>query len=145
MPHNLDCVDAICAIDGSTQSTEFSLLLQLFVCELRHVVQSSRTFYLSLQIPDTRTGNDRVDAVVVDEEAVRSAESNGCGAKILCGHGALDQYLMQHNLKDPVVCNSNSDLTSYNVSATSPITATWMSFLNSVCMLEEEFRTLVVF
>eukprot|EP00268_Persea_americana_P045247 TRINITY_DN46054_c0_g1_i2.p1 TRINITY_DN46054_c0_g1~~TRINITY_DN46054_c0_g1_i2.p1 ORF type:complete len:572 (-),score=113.16 TRINITY_DN46054_c0_g1_i2:267-1982(-) len=48
------------------------------------------------EIPDTRTGNDRVDAVVVDEEAV------GSGAKILCGDGALDRYLTQHNLKDPV-------------------------------------------
>lgn len=45
---------------------------------------------MSLQIPDTRTGNDVIDAVVVDEEAV------GYGAKILYGKGALNRYLSEH-------------------------------------------------
>ncbi|KAF7816685.1 CLP protease regulatory subunit CLPX1, mitochondrial-like [Senna tora] len=42
------------------------------------------------EIPDTRTGVDVIDAVVVDEEAVQ------CGAKILYGKGALDRYLSEH-------------------------------------------------
>ncbi|XP_027353582.1 CLP protease regulatory subunit CLPX1, mitochondrial isoform X2 [Abrus precatorius] len=44
------------------------------------------------EIPDIRTGNDVIDAVVVDEEAVGS---EGCGAKILYGQGALDRYLSE--------------------------------------------------
>ena len=48
-----------------------------------------------LQIPDVRTGNDIIDAVVVDDEAVGS-DKPGFGAKILYGKGALDCYLSQH-------------------------------------------------
>ncbi|CAJ1974400.1 unnamed protein product, partial [Sphenostylis stenocarpa] len=46
------------------------------------------------EIPDIRTGDDVIDAVVVDEEAVGSM---GCGkgAKILYGKGALDRYLTE--------------------------------------------------
>ncbi|GMP24874.1 hypothetical protein CsSME_00001994 [Camellia sinensis var. sinensis] len=51
------------------------------------------------EIPDVRTGNDIIDAVVVDEEAVGS-EGRGCGAKILYGKGGLDHYLSQNKLKD---------------------------------------------
>ncbi|KAM7499776.1 hypothetical protein LguiA_024190 [Lonicera macranthoides] len=51
------------------------------------------------EIPDVRTGNDIIDGVVVDEEAV-GAEGRGCGAKILYGEGALDSFLSQHKLKD---------------------------------------------
>ncbi|CAK9151609.1 unnamed protein product [Ilex paraguariensis] len=51
------------------------------------------------EIPDVRTGNDIIDAVVVDEEAVGS-EGCECGAKILYGKGALDRYLSQHKSKD---------------------------------------------
>ena len=51
-----------------------------------------------LQSPDERTGDDIIDAVVVDEEAVGS-EGRGCGGKILYGMGALDHYLSQHKLK----------------------------------------------
>ncbi|PIA48954.1 hypothetical protein AQUCO_01300078v1 [Aquilegia coerulea] len=51
------------------------------------------------EIPDLRTGNDRIDAVVVDEEAVGSIEKCGCGAKLLYGDGALEVYLTQHKLK----------------------------------------------
>ncbi|XP_062120113.1 CLP protease regulatory subunit CLPX1, mitochondrial isoform X2 [Humulus lupulus] len=50
------------------------------------------------EIPDVRTGNDIIDAVVVDEEAVELA-GQGCGAKILYGKGALDSYLSQQKLK----------------------------------------------
>ncbi|KAE8077693.1 hypothetical protein FH972_016231 [Carpinus fangiana] len=44
------------------------------------------------EIPDVRTGDDIIDAVVVDEEAVGS-DQRGRGAKILYGKGALDRYL----------------------------------------------------
>ncbi|KAJ6823143.1 CLP protease regulatory subunit CLPX1, mitochondrial-like [Iris pallida] len=49
------------------------------------------------EIPDTRTGKDKIDAVVVDEESIGSLGSRGCGAKILCGEGAFDEYLSQQN------------------------------------------------
>ncbi|KAF5731256.1 ATP-dependent Clp protease ATP-binding subunit clpX-like mitochondrial isoform X2 [Tripterygium wilfordii] len=51
------------------------------------------------EIPDVRTGDDIIDAVVVDEEAVGS-EGHGSGAKILYGKGALDRYLSKQKLKD---------------------------------------------
>eukprot|EP00261_Vitis_vinifera_P005698 XP_002272792.1 PREDICTED: CLP protease regulatory subunit CLPX1, mitochondrial [Vitis vinifera] len=51
------------------------------------------------EIPDVRTGNDIIDAVVVDDEAVGS-DGHGFGAKILYGKGALDCYLSQHKLKE---------------------------------------------
>jgi ATP-dependent Clp protease ATP-binding subunit ClpX len=47
------------------------------------------------EIPDTKSGEKRIDAVVVDEDAVGSVDQPGCGAKILYGDGALDQYLSQ--------------------------------------------------
>ncbi|KAD5961200.1 hypothetical protein E3N88_12673 [Mikania micrantha] len=46
------------------------------------------------EIPDERTGDNIIDAVVVDEEAVDN------GAKILYGKGALDRYLSRHDMKD---------------------------------------------
>ncbi|XP_008783202.2 CLP protease regulatory subunit CLPX1, mitochondrial-like [Phoenix dactylifera] len=52
------------------------------------------------EIPDTRTGKEKIDAVVVDEESVGSVDSHGCGAKILCGEGALEHYFSQQNLKE---------------------------------------------
>ncbi|XP_062219364.1 CLP protease regulatory subunit CLPX1, mitochondrial-like [Phragmites australis] len=45
------------------------------------------------EIPDAKSGEKRIDAVVVDEDAVGSMDRPGCGAKILYGDGALDQYL----------------------------------------------------
>jgi len=53
------------------------------------------------QIPDTKTGSDRIDAVVVDEESVGSLTAPGCGGKILRGDGALEQYLAK--IKDSEV------------------------------------------
>ncbi|XP_044507095.1 CLP protease regulatory subunit CLPX1, mitochondrial [Mangifera indica] len=51
------------------------------------------------EIPDVRTGDDVIGAVVVDEEAV-GLEEHGCGAKILYGKGALDRYLSQNKRKE---------------------------------------------
>ncbi|MCI10162.1 ATP-dependent Clp protease ATP-binding subunit ClpX, partial [Trifolium medium] len=45
------------------------------------------------EIPDIKTGSDRIDAVVVDEESVGSLTAPGCGGKILRGDGALEKYL----------------------------------------------------
>lgn len=53
------------------------------------------------QIPDVKTGSDRIDAVVIDEESVGSVDAPGCGGKILRGRGALDAYLAK--TKDSVV------------------------------------------
>lgn len=64
------------------------------------------------QIPDIRTGDDVIDAVVVDEEAVGS-EGHGSGAKILYGKGALDRYLSQQKVKDLEVSNY---MAGYNLS-----------------------------
>jgi len=47
------------------------------------------------EIPDTKSGEKRIDAVVVDEDAVGSLDLPGCGAKILYGDGAFDRYLSQ--------------------------------------------------
>ncbi|KAJ4756529.1 ATP-dependent Clp protease ATP-binding subunit ClpX [Rhynchospora pubera] len=55
------------------------------------------------EIPDTKVGEEKIDAVVVDEESVGTAERPGCGAKILRGDGALDQYLKYAKTKDQVV------------------------------------------
>ncbi|RVW83601.1 CLP protease regulatory subunit CLPX3, mitochondrial [Vitis vinifera] len=60
------------------------------------------------EIPDVKTGKDRVDAVVVDEESVGSVNAPGCGGKILRGDGALDCYLAETKLKDPVVSSDIS-------------------------------------
>lgn len=55
------------------------------------------------QIPDVRTAENKINVVVVDEEAVGSEGRPGCGAKILYGQGAFDSYLSEHNLKDSEV------------------------------------------
>lgn len=48
-----------------------------------------------------KAGDNKVDAVVVDEESVGSVNSPGCGAKILRGPGALDKYLanVEHRVR----------------------------------------------
>ncbi|XP_030933858.1 CLP protease regulatory subunit CLPX1, mitochondrial-like [Quercus lobata] len=61
------------------------------------------------EIPDIRTGDDIIDAVVVDEEAVGS-EGRGSGAKILYGKGALDRYLLQQKVKDLETTAEGSDV-----------------------------------
>lgn len=49
-----------------------------------------------MQIPDTRTGDSIIDAVIVDEEAI-GLEGKGRGGNILYGKGSLDRYLSQKN------------------------------------------------
>ncbi|PON60541.1 Clp protease, ATP-binding subunit ClpX [Parasponia andersonii] len=54
------------------------------------------------EIPDVKTGNERIDAVVVDEQSVGSVDAFGCGGKILHGDGALERYLAENKLKESV-------------------------------------------
>lgn len=50
-----------------------------------------------------KTGSDRIDAVVVDEESVGSVNATGCGGKVLRGDGALERYLAAYKLKESAV------------------------------------------
>lgn len=70
-----------------------------------------------MQIPDVRTGDNIIDAVVVDEEAV-GLEGRGSGAKILYGKDALDRYLSQHKLTDQVNFHSVMSYLSSNYCCT---------------------------
>lgn len=65
-------------------------------------IDYSACFSNFVQIPDIRTGDDVIDAVIVDEESVGS-EGRGRGAKILYGKGALDRYLSEQKT-DTEVC-----------------------------------------
>ncbi|KAI4351910.1 hypothetical protein L6164_006211 [Bauhinia variegata] len=67
---------------------------------LRALLESILTETM-FEIPDVKTGSDRIDAVVVDEESVGSINALGCGGKILRGDGALEQYLSK--MKDSAV------------------------------------------
>ncbi|CAH9140871.1 unnamed protein product [Cuscuta epithymum] len=51
------------------------------------------------EIPDARTGDDVIDAVIVEDEAV-GHEGVGFGTKILYGKGALDCHLSQNKQKE---------------------------------------------
>ena len=73
-------------------------LIQMFPSGWDYYVSSYQLHY-AMQIPDTRTGDDIIDAVVVDEEAV-GLEGKGRGGRILNGKGALDRYLSQQKQKD---------------------------------------------
>ncbi|KAG2710054.1 hypothetical protein I3843_04G007000 [Carya illinoinensis] len=66
---------------------------------LRSILESILTEAM-YEIPDVKTGNDRIDAVVVDEESVGSADTPGCGGKVLRGDGALEHYIEETKLKD---------------------------------------------
>ncbi|TVU32419.1 hypothetical protein EJB05_24150 [Eragrostis curvula] len=66
---------------------------------LRSILESILTEAM-YEIPETRSEKDKIDAVVVDEESVGSANQHGFGAKILCGEGALDLYLAKHDNKE---------------------------------------------
>ncbi|OMO77517.1 Clp protease, ATP-binding subunit ClpX [Corchorus olitorius] len=68
---------------------------------LRAILESILTEAM-YEIPDAKTGSDKVDAVVIDEESVGSTDIPGCGGKILRGDGALERYLAEAKLKDSV-------------------------------------------
>ncbi|PON95129.1 Clp ATPase [Trema orientale] len=54
------------------------------------------------EIPDVKTGKERIEAVVVDEQSVGSVDALGCGGKILHGDNALERYLAENKLKESV-------------------------------------------
>lgn len=58
-----------------------------------------------MQVPDAKIGTDRVDAVVVDEEAVGSGDRTGLGAKILRGHHAFKKFQQETKSSDQTVCS----------------------------------------
>uniref|UniRef100_A0A7N0SW85 Uncharacterized protein n=1 Tax=Kalanchoe fedtschenkoi TaxID=63787 RepID=A0A7N0SW85_KALFE len=66
---------------------------------LRAIIENLLTEAM-YEIPDVKTGDEKVDAVVVDEESVGTVNTPGCGGKILRGEGALDRYLAQSNFND---------------------------------------------
>ncbi|XP_019155659.1 PREDICTED: CLP protease regulatory subunit CLPX1, mitochondrial-like isoform X2 [Ipomoea nil] len=66
---------------------------------LRAILESILTDAM-YEIPEVKAGNEKVDAVVVDEESVGSASVPGCGGKLLFGNGALEQYLARNQSKD---------------------------------------------
>ncbi|KAF5196452.1 Atp-dependent clp protease atp-binding subunit clpx protein [Thalictrum thalictroides] len=68
---------------------------------LRAILESILTEAM-YEIPDVKSGKDRVDAVVVDEESISSVTTPVRGAKILRGDGALEKYLSETKLKVPV-------------------------------------------
>ena len=59
---------------------------------LRALLESILTDTM-FEVPELKTGDDRIDAVVVDEESVGSINTPGCGGKILRGDNALEKYL----------------------------------------------------
>lgn len=70
---------------------------------MKYVIFTNYLDVIMTQIPDIKTGEDRIDAVVVDEESVGSGSSLGCGGKIIRGDGALERYLREIKLKESVV------------------------------------------
>ncbi|KAJ6763350.1 hypothetical protein OIU79_023989 [Salix purpurea] len=68
---------------------------------LRAILESILTEAM-YEIPDIKTGSDRVDAVVIDEESVGAVHAPGSGGKILRGDGALEHYLAEYKLKNLV-------------------------------------------
>lgn len=70
-----------------------------------HVYKHSLWYIISpIQIPDAKTGKDRIDAVVVDEDSIVKP---GGGVKVLRGDGALDRYLSEAKTKDETVRYTN--------------------------------------
>eukprot|EP00250_Pteridium_aquilinum_P019531 c24470_g3_i2 orf=662-2758(-) len=51
------------------------------------------------EVPDVTSSSEKVDAVVLDEEAVGPSDGQGTGAKILRGHGAFERYLCKAQQK----------------------------------------------
>uniref|UniRef100_A0A1D1XYK9 ATP-dependent Clp protease ATP-binding subunit ClpX n=1 Tax=Anthurium amnicola TaxID=1678845 RepID=A0A1D1XYK9_9ARAE len=76
------------------------------------------------EIPDLKTGNERVDGVVVDVEAVGSVDRPGCGAKILRGEGALELYVSKNKHKDD---GANADGSEVELEGDSELSSRAMS------------------
>ncbi|KAJ0753359.1 putative Clp ATPase [Helianthus annuus] len=70
---------------------------------LRAILETLLLTDAMYEIPDVKMGNDRVEAMVIDEESVGSVDKPGCGGKILRGDGALDDYLAKTKCKEQEV------------------------------------------
>ncbi|CAA3010264.1 CLP protease regulatory subunit CLPX3, mitochondrial-like isoform X1 [Olea europaea subsp. europaea] len=66
---------------------------------LRAILESLLTDAM-YEIPDVKTGKDKIDGVVVDEDSIGTKDAPGCGVKILHGDGSLEQYLAKTKLQD---------------------------------------------
>ncbi|CAA3010266.1 CLP protease regulatory subunit CLPX3, mitochondrial-like isoform X1 [Olea europaea subsp. europaea] len=69
---------------------------------LRAILESLLTDAM-YEIPDVKTGKDKIDGVVVDEDSIGTKDAPGCGVKILHGDGSLEQYLAKTKLQDQEV------------------------------------------
>ncbi|KVH98247.1 hypothetical protein Ccrd_023525 [Cynara cardunculus var. scolymus] len=78
---------------------QYKKLFQMNNVKLHFSEKALRLIAQKAMIPDVRTGDDRVEAVVIDEESVGSVDKAGCGGKILHGDGALDDYLARIKCK----------------------------------------------
>ncbi|TMW98300.1 hypothetical protein EJD97_004219 [Solanum chilense] len=56
---------------------------------LRSILESILTEAM-FEVPGSKPGEESVEVVLVDEEAVGTADTIGCGAKILCGSSGLE-------------------------------------------------------
>nr|GMD43954.1 CLP protease regulatory subunit CLPX2, mitochondrial-like [Ipomoea batatas]GMD47306.1 CLP protease regulatory subunit CLPX2, mitochondrial-like [Ipomoea batatas] len=70
---------------------------------LRSILESILTEAM-FEVPDARPGNDGVDMVLVDEEAVGSLDTPGCGAKILHGNAGSERLSSAMTSTDKAVC-----------------------------------------
>uniref|UniRef100_A0A1J3FJ80 ATP-dependent Clp protease ATP-binding subunit ClpX n=1 Tax=Noccaea caerulescens TaxID=107243 RepID=A0A1J3FJ80_NOCCA len=66
---------------------------------LRALLESILTEAM-FEIPDAKKGDERIDAVIVDEESTGAEASRGCTAKILRGDGAFERYLSENKSND---------------------------------------------
>ncbi|XP_021740576.1 CLP protease regulatory subunit CLPX2, mitochondrial-like [Chenopodium quinoa] len=71
---------------------------------LRSILETILTDAM-FEVPDAKTGTDRVDAVVVDAEAVGSVDDTGLGAKILRGDHTLKHFQQETKSSDPMKKN----------------------------------------
>ncbi|KAL1542722.1 CLP protease regulatory subunit clpx3, mitochondrial [Salvia divinorum] len=62
------------------------------------------------EIPDAKTGEDRVDAVVIDEESIGLTDVPGCGGKLLRGDGALERYQAEVSTKESTQGKAAADV-----------------------------------
>ncbi|EOA36610.1 hypothetical protein CARUB_v10011824mg [Capsella rubella] len=69
---------------------------------LRALLESILTEAM-FEIPDDKKGDERIDAVIVDEESTGSEASRGCIAKVLRGDGAFERYLSENKSKEATV------------------------------------------
>ncbi|KAH9331478.1 hypothetical protein KI387_003586, partial [Taxus chinensis] len=75
---------------------------------LRSILENLLTEAM-FEIPETTAGHNRIDAVVVDEEAVSTVNSKGPTAKILRGEGALERYLLEQERNHTLVAVNASE------------------------------------